>query len=98
MNLPSNTPPDGDFARYLERLTGSQAVAGASADLLTPKTGASADMRFVASSGVPSSNAGLQPLTGMSFWTHVKWVFVLWTVAQVLAMFVPSTGFVLFLC
>jgi hypothetical protein len=34
---PSDTPPDGDFASYVERLTGANAAAGAREDLLKPQ-------------------------------------------------------------
>ena len=61
---PSDTPTDGDFARYVEHLTCNNAVAGAREDLLKPKP---TTTPFAASSGTPSVKAVLEPLAGMSF-------------------------------
>jgi hypothetical protein len=99
MNHPSDTPPDGDFASYVERLTGANAAAGAREDLLKPRAGVSAgpsdpaDSRFSASSGMPSVKAALAPLAGVSFITHVKWVVVLWIATQALSGVMPGAGF-----
>jgi hypothetical protein len=96
---PSDTPPDGDFASYVERLTGDNASAGAREDLL--KHQASKDVsplsqspsRFSASSGTPAVKATAAPLAGMSILTHIKWVVGLWIGTQALAAFVPGAGF-----
>jgi hypothetical protein len=96
---PSDTPPDGDFASYVERLTGANAAAGAREDLFKPQ--ASKDVassiqppsRFAASSGTPSVKAVAAPLAGISLLTHIKWVVGLWIATQALAKFVPGAGF-----
>ena len=93
MNHPSDTPPDGDFASYVERLTGANAAAGAREDLLKPQQGVSANPRFSASSGTPSVKEALAPLAGVSFLTHVKWVVALWIATQALSRVVPGAGF-----
>lgn len=95
---PSDTPPDGDFASYVERLTGANAAAAGREDLLKPSSpkGASAQAsasRFSASSTTPSVKLDTTPLAGMSFMTHIKWVVGLWIVTQALNRFVPGTGF-----
>ncbi|WP_431097117.1 hypothetical protein [Polaromonas aquatica] len=98
---PSDTPPDGDFASYVERLTGANAAPGAREDLLGPQSQKSAAVqpsssRFSASSGTPSLKLDVAPMAGMSLLTHIKWVVGLWIVTQALARFVPGTGFLFF--
>ena len=95
----SDTPPDGDFASYVERLTGANASAGAREDLFKPHgpqdaaTQSSPPSRFSASSGTPSVKSVAAPLAGISLLTHIKWVLGLWIATQVLAKFVPGAGF-----
>lgn len=96
---PSDTPPDGDFASYVERLTGANATAGAREDLLKPQgpkdvsASSQPPSRFSASSGTPSVKATAAPVAGMSILTHIKWVVGLWIGTQALAAFVPGAGF-----
>ncbi len=96
---PSDTPPDGDFASYVERLTGANTAAGAREDLLKPQGGkdasspSQAPSRFSASSGTPSVNAAATPVAGIPILTHIKWVVGLWIGTQALAAFVPGAGF-----
>jgi hypothetical protein len=87
----SNTPPDGDFVRYVERLTGSTAAPSVREDLFTPKDAGPGSTSFAASSGQPTARAALA-LPGMSFWTHVKWVVTLWIAMQALAKLVPAAS------
>lgn len=95
----SDTPPDGDFASYVERLTGANAAAGAREDLLKPQaskdvlSSSQAPSRFSASSGTPSVKAAATPLAGISILTHIKWAVGLWIGTRVLAAFVPGAGF-----
>ena len=96
---PSDTPPDGDFASYVERLTGANATAGAREDLLKfqgakdASSSSSSPYRFSASSGTPSVKPASTPLAGLSILTHIKWVVGLWIGTQALAAFVPGAGF-----
>lgn len=96
---PSDTPPNGDFASYVERLTGANAAAGAREDLLkhqAPKEAPSSSQppsRFSASSGTPSVKETAAPLAGISILTHIKWVVGLWIATQALARLVPGAGF-----
>jgi hypothetical protein len=80
---PSNTPPDGDFVRYVERLTAAQAVARD-----TPAAGAP-----VAVAVSSSVKAGLPSVAHIPFLRYVKWAVGLWIATQILARFVPGAGF-----
>jgi len=90
---PSDTPPDGDFAAYVERLTLARAATGPREDLFQAWTDSPASTPFAASTGLPSVQAPAQPLARISFLTHVKWVVVAWIAAQALAKAVPGAGF-----
>jgi hypothetical protein len=84
MMQPSNTPPDGDFVRYVERLTAAQAVTRDAPAAGAPK----------AISGLPPVRAGQQsPAARIPFVRHVKWAAGLWVATQILARFVPGGGF-----
>jgi hypothetical protein len=96
---PSDTPPDGDFASYVERLTGANAAAGARENLLKPQapkdvsSSSQPPSRFSASSGTPSVKAIVAPVAGISLLTHIKWAVGLWIATQALARLVPGAGF-----
>lgn len=93
MMQPSNTPPDGDFVRYVERLTAGKAAPGAQENFFDPKKAVPADAPLAALAGRPSLKAALEPLARIPFLTHVKWVVALWIATQALARFVPGAGF-----
>ena len=80
---PSNTPPDGDFVRYIERLTAAQAVARRTPAVDAP----------VAVPGLQASAQGLESGTRIPFMRHVRWAFGLWVATQILGRFVPGAGF-----
>ena len=93
MMQPSNTPPDGDFVRYVERLTAGKPAPGAQENFLDAKKSVPAAAPLAALAGRPSVKAALEPLARIPFLTHVKWVVVLWIATQALARFVPGAGF-----
>ena len=85
MTQPSNTPPDGDFAAYIERLTGANAADGPHEDLLKSQAGAPA--------GTPSIKTLPEAVASLSFLGHLKWLVVAWFAIQALARWVPGAGF-----
>jgi hypothetical protein len=95
VNLPSNTPPDGDFVAYVERLTHANAQVSAEAreEGLKPREKTAPRPMSAASIATPSAEPAPVAATGPAFITHVKWVVILWIATQVLSEAVPGAGF-----
>ena len=98
----SDTPPDGDFAAYIERLAARNAVAGKHeckgaleplhADRSAPSSlpAAAPVLRPI---GTPAVAAASQLIAGVPWLTHLKRLVVAWVATQLLAMVVPWAGF-----
>jgi len=104
VNLPSNTPPDGDFVRYVERLTSANAnpdlnahaSAGLGGDRLKPEEKPSRRTPSPTTAATPSAKPAFTSAGtsgGAAFITHVKWVVILWFATQALSALVPGAGF-----
>ena len=99
---PSDTPPDGDFAAYIERLTARNAAAVARerkggleplhADRCAPASlpAAAPMLRPI---GTPAAVAASQLIAGVPWLTHLKRLVVAWVATQLLALVVPWAGF-----
>ena len=97
---PSDTPPDGDFAAYIERLTARNAAAVARdhkdgleplhADRSAPSSLPAPVLNPI---GTRAAAAASQLIAGVPLLTHLKRLVVAWVVTQLLAMVVPWAGF-----
>ena len=96
MQQPSDTPSNGDFVRYVERLTASNAAValGKRDNMLEPgkKTMPPESLVVPRPTGAPAPVL-TQPFRGFVFWSHVKWLVALWIGTQLLTNFVPWAGF-----
>ena len=92
MNHPSNTPPDGDFVRYIEQLAGSDPLV-AHEDMRQPREAVQSGVfpESVASSG----QTALAPFAGIAFARHLRWLVAVWIATQLLTRFFSQAGFLI---
>ncbi len=93
MQHPSDTPPDGDFVRYVERLSASNAAAvtGPRDDKREP-----GKVRTMQPESPVPAGALTQHFAGIAVWSHVKWLVALWLGVQLLGSLIPWAGFLFF--
>jgi hypothetical protein len=94
MTPQSNTPPEGDFVRYVERLTSSRLGAPVHQRMLAPGKPALENSALSAAAGsMQPAGALTHMLKEIPFKTHLQRVAGLWVASQVLAHFLPGAGF-----
>ena len=93
MTPPSNTPPDGDFAAYVERLTRAPAVSAPREDMIGNRAGSPLGTPFAAASG--ASQVPHRPWSASAVLTHLKWLALIWIASLLLGKLVPGAGFLL---
>jgi hypothetical protein len=100
MRQASDTPPDGDFARYLEELGRRHPLAIPAADM---RHAGLMEQGMAGAISAPEARTDLKPSTGtfhnalggISLAKHFRWLLALWIGTQVLTRFVPFAGFLM---
>ena len=104
MNQFSNTPPDGDFVRYVERLTAQSQKPADEANLAQPES--AADLRqptqrprqqitaFADSGRLARPDVGAA-FEGIHFFKHLRWLFAAWVLTQVAGRAVPGADWLI---
>ncbi|WP_372826872.1 hypothetical protein [Polaromonas sp.] len=100
MPVSSDTPPGGDFARYIEQLNAIAAAAALAREASPPSpngrfhaAGVADEARAASDKGAerPAMKAAAsQPLSGASLWTIARWMVIPWLGLQLASRWVPQ--------
>jgi hypothetical protein len=94
MELPSDTPPDGDFVRYVEKLAAASEAAVFAKQAVTETQARRSPVPAAARPARREAVQGTAPVrpVGPSLWSVGKWVLMAWVALQLLSVLLPRAG------
>jgi hypothetical protein len=99
MTPSSDTPPDGDFAAYVDRLTGGQTGTQPREELFPSRAATPADAPLEPGAPLDADAQALsfrmiaQAAGGIPFHKHSLWLAAIWFAAQALEQVLPEGGY-----